>query len=170
MHEAIATVGAGVHPSQLTVKGDGQPVRDARFEDALEVVKALADAARNRVLASSGVAMAGADHFECVEVAEGAVLVKGELAPARRRVAGRRDLFRLFGELLAKAANEGAQVVTVTGPAGIGKTRFLEGGRCLPAAEDGAPGVVAERAVPLSRPRAPDGGAPDDAARCARHR
>ncbi len=126
VHEAIATVGAGVHPSQLTVKGDGQPVRDARFEDAVEVVKTLADAARNRVLASSGVATAGADHFECVEVAEGAVLVKGELAPARRRVAGRRDLFRLFGELLAKAANEGAQVVTVTGPAGIGKTRFLE--------------------------------------------
>ncbi len=125
-HEAIATVGAGVHPTHLTTRGDGQPVRDARFEDALAVVKALADAARNRVLGSASVATAGADHFECVSVAEGAVLVKGELAPARRRVAGRRELFKLFGELLAKAANEGAQVVTVTGAAGIGKTRFLE--------------------------------------------
>ena len=83
-------------------------------------------AARNRVLASDGVAVAGCDQFECVPVAEGAVAVKGQLTAARRRVAGRRDLFRVFGELLAKAANEGAQVLTVTAEAGLGKTRFLE--------------------------------------------
>lgn len=124
--EPIATVGAGVHPARLTVRGDGMPERDGRLEGALSMVKALADAARSRVLASPAVAAAGADHFECVSVADGVVHVKGELAPARRRVAGRRDLFRLFGELLAKAANEGAQVVSVTAAPGIGKTRFLE--------------------------------------------
>ncbi len=52
--------------------------------------------------------------------------IKGTVAPARRRVAGRKDLFRLFGELLAKAANEGAQVLEVSAGAGIGKTRFLD--------------------------------------------
>ncbi len=124
--EAIATVSASVHPARLTLRGDGNPIRDGRFEEALGVVRSLVQAARNRVLASGAVAAAGVDHFECVSLAEGVSLVKGELAPARRRVAGRRDLFRLFGELLAKAANEGAQVVSVTGAPGIGKTRFLE--------------------------------------------
>ena len=124
--EPIATVGAGVHPARVGVRADGSLDDDASLQEALALVKALAGAARNRVLASEAVAAAGGDQFESVAVAEGAVALKGTIAPARRRVAGRKDLFRHFGELLAKAANEGAQVLEVTAGPGVGKTRFLD--------------------------------------------
>ena len=124
--EPIASVGAAVHPARVTVRADGSLEDDGALREALALVKTLAGAARNRVLASDLVAAAGGDHFESVAVAEGAVALKGTVAPARRRVAGRKDLFRLFGELLAKAANEGAQVLEVSAGAGVGKTRFLD--------------------------------------------
>ncbi len=124
--EPIATVGAGVHPARVVLRDDGSIEDDATLQEALALVKTLAGAARNRVLASDLVAAAGGDHFESVAVAEGAVALKGTVAPARRRVAGRKDLFRQFGELLAKAANEGSQVLEISAVAGAGKTRFLD--------------------------------------------
>lgn len=124
--EPIATVSAGLHVTRVGVVADGSLDDDATLQEALAQVKSLATAARSRVLASDAVAAAGIDHFESVPVAEGAVALKGAVAPARRRVAGRKDLFRYFGELLAKAANEGAQVLEVVAGPGLGKTRFLE--------------------------------------------
>jgi serine/threonine protein kinase len=121
-----AGVGGGVYPARIVVRGDNTPEPGERLDAVLTGVKALAAAAKDRVLAGSSVASAVADTFECVRVVEGGVVIQGELAPARRRVVGRRDAFRTFGEVLAQAANEGAQVLSLEGEGGIGKTRFLE--------------------------------------------
>lgn len=161
VREPIATVGVGIHPVQVTVRADGSlDDGDPSFVEAFGIVKALAKAARNRVLASEVIAAAGGDQFESVPVAEGAVALKGLAAPARRRVAGRKDLFRLFGELLARAANEGAQVVEITGGPGEGKTRFLDEvvyrlrKMGHPVVWHGAACLFAERDDPLAAMRA----------------
>ncbi len=47
------------------------------------------------------------------------------VARAEDRFVGRRDELRQFGDTLIAAAKRTARVVTLTGPAGIGKSRFL---------------------------------------------
>ncbi len=128
-----ADVGVGVHPARIHVVADGTLGDDPETLGAISIARALAAAAGNRVAASGTLAAVAEDIFELAPLADGpypgAMHVVGERGPqggARRKVVGRKDAFRRFGELLAVAANEGLQVISVTGEVGSGKSRFLE--------------------------------------------
>ncbi len=127
-----ADVGVGVQPARVHVDEAGALARDPETLTALAAGRDLARAGRNRVAAGAGVGRVADDLFEFAPLGDGpqgALHVVGERGPrggARRKVVGRKDAFRRFGELLAVVANEGLQVVSVTGEAGSGKSRFLE--------------------------------------------
>ncbi|MEZ4405916.1 MAG: protein kinase [Polyangiales bacterium] len=121
-----ASLGIGLVTARVRLDADGQPVDDDALVESIGAARALALTARDRVLTSPALAGAVAEGFETEALSDGGARVIEARAEVRRRVVGRQAPFKLFGEVLARAATQGLQVVEVVGEAGVGKTRFLE--------------------------------------------
>ncbi len=120
-------VGAGFVTARIEVDGEGRPVDDAVLTARIADADAFAAAMPGAVVGDASAEGQLCERFELRELDHiDGVQVLGSRTPGRQRVVGRRDEFRRFGELLATAANKGLVAVTVSGEAGIGKSRYLE--------------------------------------------
>lgn len=130
-----SAISAGVDVGRALVDARGAPIVDARLSALVAEGQALA-----RVLDGDGrvavshraarVARSGFT-FEDLRISaglpEGGRVVSSARPPieALGKFVGRKDELRRIGEILAAATRKRAQVVTILGEKGIGKTRFL---------------------------------------------
>ncbi len=117
--------GVGLVVGRVPVNGAGEP----QLEEAgglLSEARALAAASAGRLLLSRGAARLVRGLFVLEERGEG-FLVEGQ-RPAQEaygKFLGRRAELARLGTILGHASRRQLQVVTITGAAGIGKTRML---------------------------------------------
>ncbi|MEZ4392924.1 MAG: AAA family ATPase [Polyangiales bacterium] len=121
-----ARLGFGLHPARLLFDADRQPHQSGFLDEALAAVRALAERGDEALLATAGAEPQLRELYELARRDGGVLAVLGDRGAVRRRVVGRKEVFRQFGEILAKAANKGLQVVLVQGEAGVGKSRAVE--------------------------------------------
>jgi serine/threonine protein kinase/tetratricopeptide (TPR) repeat protein len=131
---ATTSVSAGVAVGRVLVGADGRVVRDEHFASLVSSAQALARATDGRVAVSLLAGRIIRSAFATEELPgagrtapEGGRVVSTVRPPASvlGRFVGRHDELRRLGEILAKATRKRAQIVTVVGPKGIGKTRLL---------------------------------------------
>ncbi|MBI5514996.1 MAG: protein kinase [Deltaproteobacteria bacterium] len=129
---AGADVGLGIHPARVQVDAAGALLKDDLTSVAAAAAQELAWRAKDRLVTSAAASSAVEGLFESEPLEDvgvgGARVITGERAErsARRKVVGRKDAFRRFGDRLAAAAQGTLQYLSLEGEAGIGKTRFLE--------------------------------------------
>ena len=119
-----ARLGVALHPARLLFDADRLPQAGAERDAAFAEVRALARRGDPSLLASPGAEPQLREFYELAP-REGALAVTGDRGAVRKRVVGRKEVFRQFGEILARAS-KGLQVVSVDGDAGVGKTRAVE--------------------------------------------
>ncbi len=122
---------AGVHTGWARVWPDGTPLQDDSFATLTQIALQMSQLRRR----SCGVSLSAARKirgqfvFDAPdEVAKSPGLVIRDLkAPTdvASRFVGRKDELKLLGEILSFATRKRTQVISLTGPAGIGKTRLL---------------------------------------------
>ncbi|HEY3594998.1 MAG TPA: AAA family ATPase, partial [Polyangiaceae bacterium] len=125
---------AGIHTGRILIRPSGEPERDDRFQGLFAGAEEMARLREQ----GCGVSASAARHvqslfrFEPIPVSstgsrDGALVVKEQRPPSETlgRFVGRKDEIRRLGEILWQAASHRAQVVTLRGPPGIGKTRLL---------------------------------------------
>ncbi|MDP3274279.1 MAG: protein kinase [Deltaproteobacteria bacterium] len=132
-------VGLGLHAARFHVRVDGTPEPDQWLTGALAIVRDLSLAAKGCILASEPVRRILGETFAVEPVEErmaglervpGTALVllgeRGAHEGDRRKFVGRKEPFRVVGDVFARAAKKGGLSLVVSGDAGSGKTRFLD--------------------------------------------
>ena len=129
-----ASVSAGIHVARILVDGTGNPIQDERLASLIAVSQSLARATDGRVAVSplAGRIIRTAFATEDLPGAgrtapEGGRIVSSARPPAAvyGRFVGRQDELMRLGDILAHATRKRAQIVTIHGDKGIGKTRLL---------------------------------------------
>ncbi len=128
-------IGVGVHPDKIVVSYSGTPREDDTYFKALQAARDLAKRGIGWVCTSVAGMELAKDSFTFEEVTTTNVAGMEQVVSkitGRRPVAetygklfGRREDLKKIGELLAMVSNGSGRVLTVTGDAGIGKTRIL---------------------------------------------
>ncbi len=129
-----AAVCAGIHVARIVVDASGEPVRDERLASLVSTAQSLARAADHAVCISQIAARIVRHAFATEElpvsghaIPEGGRLITSARPPSQiyGRFIGRTDELRKLGDVLAAATRRRAQVVTIAGDKGIGKSRLL---------------------------------------------
>ncbi len=124
---------AGLHTARIHVSSDGLPTEDERLETLVSTARDLARVREGRA-AISAVAMRNVRSlfsFEALEpggtIAPAMASLVSEVRPSEAvgRFVGRKDELRAIGEILAAATKRKAQIMTLRGDHGVGKTRLL---------------------------------------------
>ncbi len=124
---------AGVHVGRILVDTRGVPIVDARLGTLVALSQGLARAVAEQVAVSHPAAriVRAAFGFEELPDGAGSVPEGGRVITTARppigasgKFVGRQEELRRIGEILAAATRKRAQVITIVGEKGIGKTRF----------------------------------------------
>ncbi|MDC0748759.1 serine/threonine-protein kinase [Polyangium mundeleinium] len=124
---------AGVHVGRVLVDARGVPIVDARLGTLVTQAQGLARAVAEQVAASHPAAriVRGAFGFDELPDGAGSVPEGGRVITSARppigtsgKFVGRQEELRRIGEILAAATRKRAQVITILGEKGIGKTRL----------------------------------------------
>ncbi|APR83130.1 Serine/threonine protein kinase PrkC, regulator of stationary phase [Minicystis rosea] len=125
---------AGVHVSRILVDPAGVPIRDERLASLVASAQALARATDGQVAASHLASRIIRSEFSSEELPgagmtapEGGRVITSARAPSAvyGRFIGRHDELKHLGDILAAATRRRAQIVTIQGDKGIGKTRMV---------------------------------------------
>ena len=127
--------GAGLHTGRIQVSNAGEPAADDRLSALFDTARDLARVRDGQTAMSAQAMRQVKTLFEFESTSDGdrsvpnvpAVLVKDVIGPGESfgRFVGRKDELRRIGELLARATKRTAQVLTIRGDHGVGKTRLL---------------------------------------------
>jgi eukaryotic-like serine/threonine-protein kinase len=130
-----ALVSAGIHVARILVGAEGAPTHDERLASLIATAQALSRATEGQVAVSplAGRIIRAAFTTEDLPAtsggpsSEGGRTVTSARAPAAvyGRFFGRHDELRRLGDILASATRRKAQLTTLRGDKGIGKTRLL---------------------------------------------
>jgi serine/threonine protein kinase/tetratricopeptide (TPR) repeat protein len=127
-------VSAGVHVSRILVDPQGTPIRDERLASLVASAQALARATDGQVAVSHLASRIIRSEFSSDELPgagltapEGGRVITSARAPSAvyGRFVGRHDELKRLGDILAAATRRRAQIVTIQGEKGIGKTRMV---------------------------------------------
>jgi serine/threonine protein kinase/tetratricopeptide (TPR) repeat protein len=131
---AGVSLSAGVHVSRILVDPAGVPIRDERLTSLCASAQALARATDGQVAASHLAARIIRSEFSSDELPgagmtapEGGRIITSAraLSAVYGRFVGRHDELKRLGDILAAATKRRAQLVSVQGDKGIGKTRMV---------------------------------------------
>jgi serine/threonine protein kinase/tetratricopeptide (TPR) repeat protein len=131
---AGASVSAGVHVARILVDAQGAPSRDERVASLVASAQALARATDGQVAASRLAARIIRTEFTTDDLPgagmtapEGGRIITSARSPSAvyGRFIGRHDELKRLGDILASATRRRAQLVTIQGDKGIGKTRMV---------------------------------------------
>lgn len=122
--------GAGVHLAPMLLQADQQPARDAMFEAAVATGARLALAVEGRCAVSHAAVRHVHDAFLLEPIAGAAdqgMLVGGIRTSddTLAKFVGREAELTAAARVLAAATRRQLRIVTIVGPQGVGKTRFL---------------------------------------------
>jgi serine/threonine protein kinase len=140
LRASASAVSAGVHVAPILIDADGAAVRDERLSALLRVAQALARATDDRVAVSSAVSRIVRSIFatEPLSMVGQILSYPAHVVTTTRpevlhgRFVGRQAELRQLGTILAQATRKRAQLITLVGDKGIGKSRLLlEMGRRL---------------------------------------
>ena len=129
-----AQLSAGVHAARIVVDAQGEPVKDERLASLVAAAQALARATEGQVAVSRFAGRVIRSEFAAEELPsvgrtapEGGRVITSARSPSSvyGRFVGRHDELKRLGDILASATRRRAQIVTVQGDKGIGKTRLL---------------------------------------------
>ena len=128
-------IGVGVHPDKIVVSYSGIPREDDIYFKAIQAARDLSKRGIGWVCTSAAGIELAKDSFTFEEVTTTNVAGIEQIVSkitGRRPVAetygklfGRRENLKKIGEILAMVSNGSGRVLTITGDAGIGKTRIL---------------------------------------------
>ena len=127
-------VSAGVAVARILVDPQGAPIRDERLASLVASAQALARATEGQVAASHLASRIIRGEFSSDELPgagmtapEGGRIITSARAPSAvyGRFVGRHDELKRLGDILAAATKRRAQLVTIQGDKGIGKTRMV---------------------------------------------
>lgn len=134
----LLNVGLGLHAARIHVRNDGQPEKDQWYSNAVAVVRDLARAGAGKVYASESLQRILRDGFtfaptfssdgKLSRIPGAAVELVAERSThdgARKKFVGRKEAFRLVGDIFARASRQGTHAINVVGDAGVGKSRFV---------------------------------------------
>jgi tetratricopeptide (TPR) repeat protein len=126
----LGDIGVGIHVGRVGLHADGSVSEDDLYKALLARARALAETSTRRCTLSPSAARHVRTMFDLGQLAhpvERGWIVRDvrPLAETFGRFIGRKDQLRQAGEVLAHAAKRRAQVLTIRGDNGIGKTRFL---------------------------------------------
>jgi serine/threonine protein kinase/tetratricopeptide (TPR) repeat protein len=125
---------AGIHVGRILVDAQGIPIQDERLVSLIASAQALSRATDGQVAVSSIAARVIRGRFATADLPgagrtapEGGKVVTSARPPAAEygRFVGRHDELKRLGDVLAAATRRRAQVVTILGNKGIGKTRLI---------------------------------------------
>ncbi|MFT3766549.1 MAG: protein kinase [Minicystis sp.] len=128
------SLSAGVHVSRILVDQQGVPIRDERLTSLVASAQALARATEGQVAVSHLASRIIRSEFSSEELPgagltapEGGRVITSARAPSAvyGRFVGRHDELKRLGDILAAATRRRAQLVTIQGDKGIGKTRMV---------------------------------------------
>lgn len=131
---ADISVAAGVHVARILVDTQGVPIRDERLASLVASAQALARATEGQVAVSHLGSRIIRTEFSSDELPgagltapEGGRVITSARAPSAvyGRFVGRHDELKQLGDILAAATKRRAQLVTLRGEKGIGKTRTV---------------------------------------------
>jgi serine/threonine protein kinase len=141
MRAGAISISAGVHVAPILIDAEGAPVRDERLSALIRHAQALARATEDRVAVSLTVSRIVRSTFasEPLPVTGQALAQPACVVTTARpaaalygRFVGRQDELRRLGTILAQATRRRAQLVTIHGDKGVGKSSLLhEMGRRL---------------------------------------
>jgi eukaryotic-like serine/threonine-protein kinase len=127
--------GLGLHVGRIHVSVTGQPTEDERLGTLLDTARDLARVREGHAAMSAQAMRQVKTFFEFEPLADtdrpatnvAAVLVREVRGPGEAfgRFVGRKEELRRVGLVLALAARRSAQVLTIRGDHGVGKTRLL---------------------------------------------
>jgi serine/threonine protein kinase len=127
--------GVGLHVGRIHVSAAGQPTEDERLGALLDVARDLARVREGQAAMSAQAMRQVKALFEFEPLGDtdrpasnvAAVLVRDVRGPGEAfgRFVGRKEELRRVGLVLALAAKRSAQVLTIRGDHGVGKTRLL---------------------------------------------
>ncbi len=129
-----ASISAGVHVARIVVDAQGSPIKDERLASLISSAQALARAAEGQVAASRLAARIIRTEFTVEDLPdasatglEGGKIITSARSPSAvyGRFIGRHDELKRLGDILAAATRRRAQLVTIEGDKGIGKTRMV---------------------------------------------
>lgn len=129
-----ARLSAGVHAARIVVDAQGEPVKDERLASLIAAAQSLARAIEGKVAVSRFAGRVIRSEFAAEELPgagrtapEGGCVITSARNPSSLygRFVGRHDELKRLGDILASATRRRAQIVTVLGDKGIGKTRLL---------------------------------------------
>ncbi len=129
-------ISAGIHVSRILVDGQGTPIKDGRLSSLVATAQTLARATEGQVAASRIAARIVRTEFTSDDLPaagplagapEGGRLITGAQSPSAvyGRFVGRSTELKRLGDILASATRRRAQIVTIFGDKGIGKTRMV---------------------------------------------
>lgn len=130
-----AKVSAGIHVSRILVDAAGEPIPDERLTSLIATTQSFARATEGRVAVSPLAGRIVRSAFATEELPdagrsapEGGRVITSARPPAAvyGRFVGRQAELKRLGEILAKASRKRAQVVSIQGEKGVGKTRLLD--------------------------------------------
>jgi serine/threonine protein kinase/tetratricopeptide (TPR) repeat protein len=134
----LVHIGLGLHAARLHVRSDGEAENDQWYNSAVAVVRDLARAGSEKILASESLQRILRDGFafapmmskegQLTRIPGAAVELVAERSThdgTRKKFVGRKDGFRLVGDIFARASRQGVHAINVVGDAGIGKSRFV---------------------------------------------
>jgi tetratricopeptide (TPR) repeat protein len=127
--------GAGLHTGHVLLASGGRPMTDGRLAELFDVALELARVRSSGVAISVPAMRQIKSLFEFESPGEmdhpasavSCVIVSDRRGPGESlgRFVGRRDELRRIGEVLARASRRRAQVLTVRGDRGVGKSRLV---------------------------------------------
>src|SRR5262249_43958829 len=127
-------VSAGVHVARVLVDAQGALIRDERVASLVAAAQALARATDGQVAVSHLAARIIRTEFTAEDLPgagttapEGGRIITSARSPPAvyGRFVGRHDELKRLGDILAAATRRRAQLVTIKGDKGIGKTRMV---------------------------------------------
>ena len=129
-----AQLSAGVHAARIVVDAQGDPVKDERLASLVAAAQSLARATEGQVAVSRLAGRVIRSEFSAEDLPgagrtapEGGRVITSARSPSSvyGRFVGRHDELKRLGDILASATRRRAQIVSVQGDKGIGKTRLL---------------------------------------------
>ncbi len=129
-----AQLSAGIHAARIVIDVQGEPVKDERLASLIATAQSLSRATEGRVAVSRFAGRVIRSEFAAEELPgaghsapEGGCVITAARSPSSLygRFIGRHDELKRLGDILASATRRRAQLVSVQGDKGIGKTRLL---------------------------------------------